>query len=117
MPNRNLQKNRHDENSKDIGKLLYNEKNKNPAISGDLHYTYIVRSRNMVALKERKGHVRMPSECGVAGGCCESDGLQEMTVSERLSTTCRKMILSCFVHIARKNVESLEKLVVTGTSE
>lgn len=37
--------------------------------------------------------------------------LKELT--ERHSTTCRKRILYVFDHIARKNLESLEKLIVT----
>lgn len=36
---------------------------------------------------------------------------------QRFSTACRKRVLFCFDHIARKNLKGLERLVVTGTLE
>lgn len=64
----------------------------------------------MDAEKERKAHVRWL--WNVVLESRTSPSLKSYSVSERLSTIWRKGIFSYFGHISRKNIESLEKLVL-----
>ncbi|CAH2227199.1 jg14603 [Pararge aegeria aegeria] len=43
--------------------------------------------------------------------------LRQLKITSRLSTTCLKRILEYFGHIARRDGDNLEKIVVTGKVE
>ncbi|CAH2269447.1 jg4477 [Pararge aegeria aegeria] len=43
--------------------------------------------------------------------------LRQLKITRRLSTTCLKRILEYFGHIARRDGDNLEKIVVTGKAE